>query len=470
VIPRCKPCGSRSMAAQGIRGVSRRAAGAFVQRRGRYVPASYVHPAKMLPELCRHIIQRYTKPRDWILDPFGGIGTTLTEGIHLNRNVLLIEVEKKFCRVARDNAKLAEKQGARGKWHIICADARQLAGLLGGTSTRHGAKSLGPYEKTSPSAPAAIVTSPPHVPLEHRCGKNDAICAQKGLIWQPYGSSKANLGALPYGCADTLLTSSASANTRKTGAVQSHPVSFATVAPAQAGSSMDAIVTSPPYEDGLGYKGGEGPQATSKNNSHYKGKRQRAPLGTTYSGQQAYFRGNTYLETMLQAYRNCYQVLKPGGYMVVVTKNFIRSKQIVPLSAHTVALCKSAGFQLFDWCIAVLAAVESEKVTPRTSFWRVLHTKRALKGYQRDRLRPGYTKRSVACKDCPQRNRCSRSSKACNANGGTGKQRYVIYMGRRGKPVKKTTAVKKVGVPPEPRTLPCFEDVLVFKKPRDVQT
>src|SRR4051794_38137987 len=51
----------------------------LVQRRGRYAPASMRHPGKMLPLLARNLVEEYTKPGDWILDPLSGIGTTGVE-------------------------------------------------------------------------------------------------------------------------------------------------------------------------------------------------------------------------------------------------------------------------------------------------------------------------------------------------------------------------------------------------------
>ena len=55
------------------------------QRRGRYVPESTAHPAKMLPAIAAHAIRHYTQPGDLVLDPMCGIGTTLVEALHAGR-------------------------------------------------------------------------------------------------------------------------------------------------------------------------------------------------------------------------------------------------------------------------------------------------------------------------------------------------------------------------------------------------
>ncbi len=67
------------------------------QRKGRYVPGSAAHPAKMLPAIAAHAIRTYTCPGDLVLDPMCGIDTTLVEAIHLGRNALGIEYEHRWA-------------------------------------------------------------------------------------------------------------------------------------------------------------------------------------------------------------------------------------------------------------------------------------------------------------------------------------------------------------------------------------
>src|SRR5260370_1154413 len=56
---------------------------ARTQRRGRYLPESTAHPAKMLPSIAATAIARYTEPGDLVADPMCGIGTTLVDAAHL---------------------------------------------------------------------------------------------------------------------------------------------------------------------------------------------------------------------------------------------------------------------------------------------------------------------------------------------------------------------------------------------------
>ena len=58
--------------------------------------------------------------------------------------------------------------------------------------------------------------------------------------------------------------------------------------------------------------------------------------------------GQTYLGEMLKVYRECYRVLKPGRFMIVVVKDIQRNWKTVPLGADTIKLCQLAGFDCHD--------------------------------------------------------------------------------------------------------------------------
>jgi len=102
---------------------------ARMQRRGRYVPASNIHPAKMLPEMARRIVETYSSPGDLVLDPMAGIGTTLVEAGHLGRRALGVEYEAKFVALARESLAFARAQGAPGTMECRQGDARVLDGV-----------------------------------------------------------------------------------------------------------------------------------------------------------------------------------------------------------------------------------------------------------------------------------------------------------------------------------------------------
>jgi SAM-dependent methyltransferase len=122
------------------------------QRRGRYLPASVAHPAKMLPAIAAAAITRYTQPGDLVLDPMCGIGTTLVEAIHLGRQAAGVEFEDRWARLAAAGIAHARRQGATGTAEVYHGDARQLTAVLPGRLAGRA---------------ALVITSPPYGPSVH---------------------------------------------------------------------------------------------------------------------------------------------------------------------------------------------------------------------------------------------------------------------------------------------------------------
>lgn len=59
----------------------------------RFSHGIHKYPAKFFPELPRWLIQKYSNPGDWILEPFMGSGTTNVEALLNNRNSVGIDVD-----------------------------------------------------------------------------------------------------------------------------------------------------------------------------------------------------------------------------------------------------------------------------------------------------------------------------------------------------------------------------------------
>ncbi|GAI65592.1 unnamed protein product, partial [marine sediment metagenome] len=49
---------------------------------------------KFIPLVPKWAILKYTKPKDFVLDPFAGSGTTIVEAVLLQRNALGVEFDK----------------------------------------------------------------------------------------------------------------------------------------------------------------------------------------------------------------------------------------------------------------------------------------------------------------------------------------------------------------------------------------
>jgi hypothetical protein len=156
---------------------------ARTQRRGRYLPASTAHPAKMLPGIAATAIARYTEPGDLVADPMCGIGTTLVEAVHLGRDGLGVEYEDRWAQVAAANVAHARRQGATGTAGVIRGDARLLPGLL---------------PEGAAGRAALVVTSPPYGPSVHGQVVAEQRRGTKGGVRKydnRYGHDPANLAS-----------------------------------------------------------------------------------------------------------------------------------------------------------------------------------------------------------------------------------------------------------------------------------
>ena len=122
---------------------------------------------------------------------------------------------------------------------------------------------------------------------------------------------------------------------------------------------VECVVTSPPYEavvDGSG----EGPGVTSKSNKTYEKKLAEYGKGDNIGN----LKSTSYLEAMLQVYGQCHKVLRDGGLMILVTKDFVRAQKRIDLAGDTIRLCEQAGFSFVERHYRKLTAV---------SFWRTIY-------------------------------------------------------------------------------------------------
>ena len=77
------------------------------------------------PYSPRHILLRYSKEGDLVLDQFAGGGTTLVEAKLLNRDIIGVDVNDTALDRCRDKTDF-EHEGANGKVYIRKGDARHL--------------------------------------------------------------------------------------------------------------------------------------------------------------------------------------------------------------------------------------------------------------------------------------------------------------------------------------------------------
>lgn len=64
-------------------------------------PEKTIHPCQFPVELIERFILALTKEKDWVLDPFGGVGTTILAAIKNSRKGVMAEKEKEYLTITR---------------------------------------------------------------------------------------------------------------------------------------------------------------------------------------------------------------------------------------------------------------------------------------------------------------------------------------------------------------------------------
>jgi modification methylase len=79
---------------------------------------------------------------------------------------------------------------------------------------------------------------------------------------------------------------------------------------------------------------------------------------------------------MAEVYEACAAVLKPGGFLVLVTKDMRSGGTLHNLSGDTITLCENLGLNYWQRIIGMLATVRDGEIVMRPSFWQTLHARR----------------------------------------------------------------------------------------------
>lgn len=282
------------------------------QRRGRFMPESNRHPAKMLPELARRAISAYSDPGDVVLDPMCGIGTTVVEASHLDRCGIGVELEGRWAELAAQNVEHARGQGATGPALVTQGDARQL-----------GAGLLDEYAGTA----ALVLTSPPYADArlgDSRAGDGMARC-------------RASEGR--------RVTAADLAMAAQLKRIRRYGDSAGSVARLRYGTTEEALTPPPPPP-----------------------------------------RGESYLSAMASIYGACARMLRPGGHLVLVTKNMRWRGTLRNIAGDTTAVCQGLGLVYQQHVIALLATLRDDGLLPRPSYFQMTHVRHALARGERRHL------------------------------------------------------------------------------------
>ena len=324
------------------------------------VPDAYAHPAKMARGLAYRIVREGLQRGWWakgsvVVDPFGGIGTTGLVCAAHGLQAHLCELEQKFVDLARQNFDLHRKQ-----WDAL--------GLPLPTITQGDSRRLGEVL----AAAGHVMTSPPFMDTLPASG--DPKYAHKFHGGgDSYGHTPGQIGAMtspPYGA--TRFDGGPS-ETGQFGDGYRPPGNYSH----DKANIGNSVMGSPPFMDSL--------QSTDKKFAAKVGAVRGWALsadgyGTT-EGQMGQQKGETYWDACRDVYRQCWDIMTPGGHMALVVKGYVKAKKYVDLPAQTLDLLLSLGFEPVLWVDAMLVAAESQPglldATPeyrkeRKSFFRRL--------------------------------------------------------------------------------------------------
>jgi len=161
-----------------------------------YFPEDAVqHPAKANTLLIQFLIEKFTEEGDTVLDPMGGTGSTGVIAALLGRNAILVDIEEKFVKWmlgAKEIVDGVQTLTEKGKIVVLRGDARQLSKILNGVDS--------------------IVTSPPYSEgIGHDSGDNASEEFKERLEMQRrytrQMTSKNNIAKLKHGEISTIITS-----------------------------------------------------------------------------------------------------------------------------------------------------------------------------------------------------------------------------------------------------------------------
>jgi len=190
------------------------------------------HPAKMNTKLIEFLIETWTKPNETVLDPMAGSGSLGVIAALHGRNAVQVELEKKFydwMEQARENIEKHPALTPKGWIKNICGDARRLSELLGRADV--------------------AITSPPYSSTEFYYGEKSPE------FWQILAEKTGRKAWL-----------NPDSQTRKTIDEKEKPLSPENIGNLPLGN-VDTVITSPPYAESKAFQDLEFMEKTAKEQS-----------------------------------------------------------------------------------------------------------------------------------------------------------------------------------------------------------
>ena len=86
---------------------------------------------------------------------------------------------------------------------------------------------------------------------------------------------------------------------------------------------------------------------------------------------------------MGEVYAACATVLRPGGFLAIVTKELRAKGELRNLAGDTITLARSVGLHYWQHVIALHAAVRDGRLVARPSYWQLRQIRTAAERGER---------------------------------------------------------------------------------------
>jgi len=183
-------------------------------RYSKFLSHAIPHPAKMNTKLLEFLIKSFTREGETVLDPMCGSGSTGVIAALCGRNAVQVDIEEKFvkwCEEAKQKVESGPSLTTKGSIINVCGDARKLSELLTkADAVLTSPQNIGnlPHGKVD-----AVLTSPPFSETISKHGggpcalRKDFKRGKSTDEARQYSQSEQNIGNLPRGKVDAIVTS-----------------------------------------------------------------------------------------------------------------------------------------------------------------------------------------------------------------------------------------------------------------------
>jgi tRNA G10 N-methylase Trm11 len=341
---------------------------------------SFAHPAKfsrgLIERIYRYLLdEAWLVPGNTVLDPFGGVALGAFPALRAGLNWVGVELEQHFTDLGMGNIALWESRyrGKLPRWGqatLLNGNSRYLDRVLDDAhqGSVDAVVASPPFSRSEAIVSAQKLRDPSLKwranqtnPKSHSVSLEAQLSSLEKANTQVYAAHPANLGKLPFGRFDAVISSPPFAgNTGGKGEASRNKID-----PALFDRHLGGIV------GGMGESQGNVGRLAIRD----------ADFTAALQGDEK----ETFWTAARAIVAQSWQALKPGGVAAWVVKDFSRNRQIVPLSDMWEQLCQSVGFTTLAvvraWLInpapvqRAFFGGDVDFTTSRKTFWRRVYEK-----------------------------------------------------------------------------------------------